>query len=96
MFSDYDTWSVASNTLSCCLPFCSGSPPPPSCGPPEALCTAQNMTTQRKNTVDRDIFMLKIIRMKMFRGVKFLWFCLIHKTFITVDNYNMDERLEDS
>ena len=33
------------------------------------------------DTVDREIFMLKIILAKNFHGVKFLWFCLIHELF---------------
>ena len=45
-------------------------------------------------TVDREIFTLRIIRVKIFRGVKFLWFRLIHKIFLTVDSCNRDERLE--
>ena len=42
-------------------------------------------------TVDREIFTLKIIRVKNFRGVKFSWFCLIRKIFLTVDSYDVDE-----
>ena len=38
--------------------------------------------------------MLKIIRMKIFHVVKFLWFCSIRKIFLMVDDYNMDEHLE--
>ena len=45
-------------------------------------------------TMDREIFTLKIIRVKNFRVVKFLWFLSIRKLFLTVDDCNMDERLE--
>ena len=45
-------------------------------------------------TVDREIFTLRIIRVKIFCGVKFLWFRLIRKIFLTVDSCNRDERLE--
>ena len=38
--------------------------------------------------------MLKIIRVKNFHGVKFLQFRSIHEIFLTVDDYNKDERLE--
>ena len=47
-----------------------------------------------KNTVDREIFALKIIRVKIFRVDKFLRFCSICEIFLTVDDCNMDERLE--
>ena len=45
-------------------------------------------------TVDREIFALKIIHVKIFRVDKFLRFRSIRKIFLTVDNCNMDERLE--
>ena len=45
------------------------------------------------HTVDREIFTLKITRMKNFRVVKFSWFRLIRKMFLTVDDYNMDKRV---
>ena len=44
-------------------------------------------------TVDREIFTLKIIRVKNFRAVKFSRF---REFFLTVDYCNMDERLESS
>ena len=44
-FSDYDTQTAVSNTLFYCLPFCSGSPPLPSCEPSGAPCTVPSMTT---------------------------------------------------
>ena len=47
-------------------------------------------------TVDREIFTIKIICMKNFRDVKFSRFRLIHESFLTVDGYNMDKRLEHS
>ena len=40
--------------------------------------------------------MLKVIRMKNFPGVKFLWFRSICEKFLTVDDCNMDKRLENS
>ena len=47
-------------------------------------------------TVDWEIFALKIICVKNFRVIKFLRFRSIHEIFLTVDNCNMDERLENS
>ena len=47
-------------------------------------------------TVDREIFTLKIIRVKNFRVVKFSRFRSIREIFLTVDYCNMDERLESS
>ena len=49
-------------------------------------------------TVDREIFTLKIIRMKNVRVVKFSWFLFVWSTkfFLTVDNCNVDERSESS
>ena len=47
-------------------------------------------------TVDREIFVLKIIRVKNFRVVKFSRFRSIREIFLTVDYCNMDERLESS
>ena len=46
-------------------------------------------------TVDWEIFTLKIIRMRNFH-VKFSRSHLIREIFVTVDNCNMDERLESS
>ena len=46
------------------------------------------------DTVDREIFALQIIHVKIFRGVKFSWFCSICKNFLAVDDYNVDECLE--
>ena len=48
------------------------------------------------DTVDREIFTLKIILEKNFRVVKFLRFCSIRDNFLTVADYNMDERVESS
>ena len=45
-------------------------------------------------TVDREIFALKIIRVKIFRVDKFSRFRSIPEIFLTVDDCNMDERLE--
>ena len=47
-------------------------------------------------TVDWKIFTLKVIRMKNFPGVKFLRFRSICKFLLTVDDCNMDKRLESS
>ena len=47
-------------------------------------------------TVDREIFALKIIRVKIFRVIKFLHFRSIRKILLTVDDCNMDECLESS
>ena len=52
--------------------------------------------TQEKNTVDWDIFTLKIIRVKNFHGVKFSRFRSICEIFLTVDDCNMDKCLENS
>ena len=41
-------------------------------------------------------FHVKIIRVKNFRIVKFSWFRWIQKNFLTVDDCNMDKRLESS
>ena len=46
-------------------------------------------------TVDREIFTLKIICVKNFRVVKFSRFRSIHE-ILTIDDYNMDERLKIS
>ena len=46
------------------------------------------------STVDREIFALKIIRMKIFRVDKFSRFRSICEIILTVDDCNMDERLE--
>ena len=53
-------------------------------------------TRQGKNTVDREIFALKIIRVKNFRVFKFSRFRSIRDVLLTVDDCNMDERLESS
>ena len=45
-------------------------------------------------TVDREIFALKIIRVKIFRVDKFSQFRSIREIFLTVDDCNMNERLE--
>ena len=45
-------------------------------------------------TIDREIFALKIICVKNFRIDKFSRFRSIRKIFLTVDDCNMDERLE--
>ena len=45
-------------------------------------------------TVDREIFALKIIRVKIFRVDKFSRFRSIREISFTVDDCNMDERLE--
>ena len=42
------------------------------------------------------IFTLKIIRVKNFHVVKFSWFRIIRKIFLTVDDHNMDECMESS
>ena len=47
------------------------------------------------SNVDREIFTLKIIRLKKF-CVQFSRFCSICEIFLTVDGSNMDERLESS
>ena len=41
-------------------------------------------------TVDWEIFMLKIIRVKNFCVVKFSRFCSIREIFLTVDDCNID------
>ena len=46
------------------------------------------------DTVDREIFALKIIRVKIFRVDKFSRFRSIREIFLTVADCNMDERLE--
>ena len=48
------------------------------------------------DTVDRKIFTLKIIRVKIFRVVKFSRFRLIREIFLMVDYYNMDKSIESS
>ena len=48
------------------------------------------------STVDRKIFMLKIVRVKNFRVVKFSRSHSICEIFLTVDDCNMDKRLESS
>ena len=47
-------------------------------------------------TVDREIFTLKIIRVKNFRVNKFSRFRSIRDIFLTVNGYSMDKHLESS
>ena len=47
-------------------------------------------------TVDREIFVLKIIRVKIFHVIKFSRFRSIREIFLTVDDCSMDERLDSS
>ena len=47
-------------------------------------------------TVDWKMFTLKIICVKNYRVVKFSRFRSICKFILTVDDYNMDKRLESS
>ena len=51
---------------------------------------------QKEIIVDREIFTLKIICLKIFHVVKFSRFHSIREIFLTVDYCNMDERLESS
>ena len=55
------------------------------------VCSIRNETPV---TVDREIFALKIIRVKIFRVDKFSRFRSIREIFLTVDDCNMDEHLE--
>ena len=48
------------------------------------------------DTIDREIFALKIIRVKNFRVIKFSRFRSIREIFLTVDDCNMDKCLESS
>ena len=48
------------------------------------------------DTVDREIFTLKIIRLKNFRVDKFSRFRSIHEIFLTINGYNVDKHLESS
>ena len=48
------------------------------------------------NTIDREIFMLKIIRVKNFCVIKFSRIRLIREIFLMVDDCNTDELLESS
>ena len=50
----------------------------------------------KKYIVDREIFTLKIIHVKIFHVVKFSRFHSIREIFLTVDECNLDERLESS
>ena len=50
----------------------------------------------KKYTVDREMFTLKIIHVKIFHVVKFSQFHSIREIFLTVDECNLDERLESS
>ena len=45
---------------------------------------------------DWEIHTLKIIRVKIFCGVKFSWFRSIREIFLTVDGYNRDKHFECS
>ena len=72
------------------------------CGSLDTECTkleamqqkqAGSRASRRETTVDREIFTLKIIRVKKFRVNKFLRFHPIHE-ILTVNGYNMDEHLE--
>ena len=45
---------------------------------------------------NREIFALKIIRIKNFRAIKFSLFRSIREIFLTVDDCSTDERLESS
>ena len=51
---------------------------------------------QKEIIVDREMFTLKIICLKIFHVVKFSRFHSIREIFLTVDYCNMDERLESS
>ena len=53
------------------------------------------LTTKYSDTVDWEIFTLKIIHMKNFCVVKFSRFQSICE-ILTVSDYNMDKRLESS
>ena len=55
-----------------------------------------NHQTEALSTVDREIFALKLIRVKKFCVIKFSWFRLIRKIYLTVDECNIDKRLENS
>ena len=57
-------------------------------------CTLPTSESVATYTVDREIFALKIIRVKIFRVDKFSRFRSIREIFLTVDDCNMDERLE--
>ena len=60
------------------------------------MYTAKSTATgSHVHTVDREIFTLKIILVKIF-CVKFSRFHSIREIFKTVDAYIMDERLESS
>ena len=58
---------------------------------PRLLCEME----QKINTVDRENFTLKTIRVKNFRVNKFSQFRSIRE-ILTVNGYNMDEHLESS
>ena len=61
-----------------------------------ALLIPQPSTYKTTHTVDREIFTLKIIRVKNFGVDKFSRFRSIRKIFLTVNGYNLDEHLESS
>ena len=58
--------------------------------------TAVGASVYKPYTVDREIITLKIIRVKNFRVVKFSRSRSIREICLTVDDCNMDERLESS
>ena len=55
-----------------------------------------NNTETFTDTIDWEIFTLKLKRVKKFRVVRFSQFRFIREIFLTVNDYNMDERLESS
>ena len=57
---------------------------------------AHLLSEQLPPTVDQEILTSKIICIKNFVLLKFTWFHSICEIFITVDNCNMEERLESS
>ena len=62
--------------------------------PTPALKTKSMCNYICNSTVDWETFMLKIIYVKNFNVVNFLWFRLIHNFFLMVDDCNMDEHLD--
>ena len=64
------------------------------CGTLNSTCRTSTSLHKTLSTVDREIFALKIIRVKIFRVDKFSRFRSIREIFLTVDDCNMDERLE--
>ena len=55
-----------------------------------------NNTETFTDTVDWEIFTLKLKRLKNFRVVRFSQFLFIREIFLTVDDCNIDERLASS